>query len=71
MSIIERSWRTIEELAFIMSLHAGLGEDFWEEATMYAVNILNCITLPKPDTKGKRVPPYEKLYHKRPILNDL
>ena len=45
--------------------HAGLGEEFKEEATAYAVNIDNRISSSKPEKSAKYVSPYE-----RPILSD-
>ena len=71
MAIIERSWRTIGEMASVMLLNADLGEELWEEATNYAVNIYNRTPPSKPDSKGLRVSPYEKGYRERPILTDL
>ena len=39
ISIIERCWRTIGEMATMMLLLCGLAENFWEEATVYVVDI--------------------------------
>ena len=45
MSIIERSWTIIKDMATVMLLHCGVAEGFWEEATLYAVSIYNLVTL--------------------------
>ena len=58
-------------MASVMLLNTDLGEQFWEEATNYAVNIYNRIPCSKLDSKGLRVSPYEKVYRERPILSDL
>ena len=39
MFIIERSWRTIGEMAMVMLLHCGVAENLLEEATLYTVDI--------------------------------
>ena len=62
MAIVEKSWRTIDEMASVMLLTADLCEEFWEEAANYAVTIhLQLIPPFKPDPKDLRVSPYEKV----------
>ena len=51
MAIIERSWLTIGEMASVMDFNADLGEQFWKEATSYAVNIYNRIPPSNPDSR--------------------
>ena len=54
-----------------MLLNADLGEECLEEATNYTVNVYNRIPPSKPDSKGLRVSPYEKVYRERSILTNL
>ena len=60
MSIIERSWRTIGEMATVMLLHCGLAENYWEEATLYAVDIYDRVPQAKSNKTGLRKSPYDK-----------
>ena len=71
MSIIQRSWRTIGEMASVMLIHSGLAEPFWEEATLYSVDIYNRVLPAKANRAGIRMSPYEKLHGLKPMLNDL
>ena len=71
VSIIERSWRTIGEKTTVTLLHCGLAENFWEEATLYAVNVYNRFHSTKPNKTGLRQPPFEKLHGEIPSLDEL
>ena len=70
MSIIERSWRPIGEVATVMLLHCGLDENLWEEATMYAVDIYNRVPPAKANKAGLRQSSFERLHGEIPSLND-
>ena len=54
-----------------MLQHCGLAENFWEEATLYAVDIYNRVTAAKPIKVGPRQRPFEKLYGEIPSLDEL
>ena len=69
-SIIERSWRTIKEMVTVMLLHCGMAEHFWEEMTLYAVDIYNRAPPAKPNGTGLRQSPFEKMHGEIPSLDD-
>ena len=71
MFIIERSWRIIGEKASGMLIHRGVVESFWEEATLYSVDIYNRMPLTRANGAGIRMTSYEKLHGVKPILNKL
>ena len=68
---MDESWRTIGEMASVMLIHSGVAESFWEEATLYAVDIYNREPPSRANRAGVRISPYEKLHGLKPILNDL
>ena len=61
MSIIERSWRTFGEMPLVMLIHSGVAESFWEEATLYSVDIYSRVPPARANRAELRMSPYEKL----------
>ena len=54
MSINEQSWRTTGDMAAVILLHCGLAENFWEEMTLFAVDIYNFVLSAKANEAGLR-----------------
>ena len=71
MSIIERSWRTIGEMSSVMLIHSGVAQSFWEEATLYAVDIYSRVPPAKANRAGILTSLYEILHGAKPLLDDL
>ena len=51
-----------------MLIHSGVAESFWEEATLYTVNIYNRVPSSRANRAGIRTSPYEKLHGAKPIM---
>ena len=71
MPIIELSCRAIGDMTSKMLIHSGVAESFWEEATMYSVDIFNRIPPPRANRAGIRMSLYEKLHGVKPVMNEL
>ena len=59
MSILERFWRIIVEVAAMMLIHCGFAENFWEEVTLYAVDIYNRVPPAYANRAGLRQSPFK------------
>ena len=53
-----------------MLLHYRMDEHFWEEATLYAVDIYNRVPPSKANRAGLRKSPFEKMHGEIPSLDD-
>ena len=71
MSIIERSWRTIGEVATVMLLPCGLAENFCEEATLYAGDNYSRVPPAMPNKAGLRQSPFQRLHGKLSSVDEL
>ena len=49
-------------MAAVMPLHCGRTENFWEEATLYAVDIYNRVPPTKPSKAGLRQSPFKNMH---------
>ena len=54
----------------VMLLHCGMAEHFWEEVTLYAVDIYNRVPPANPNLIGLRQSPFEKVHRETQALDD-